>query len=405
LRCNDAIISDQLDYYFYTEGEEYLDLTIIRDNKELKFTIENPGFEELGIVPEPLKVKRCRNKCIFCFVDQQPPGMRKSLYIKDEDIRYSFLEGNYVTLSDLSAKDLQRIIEQRFSPLYVSVHSTDEQVRHSLLGRNNSKPIMPILEKLTSSGIRIHTQIVVVPGYNDGRILEKTVGELYELGENCQSCAIVPVGLTKYRQTLTYLENVSQKLAREIIDFSIEFRSRIDRPEFLQCADELFLLADYDIPDEGYYGDFPQLDNGVGMYRLFINDAIEYSRKPICERPNGSDWIKVGIVAGERASKLFRNYLPENLGLENVEREIIEVKNDFWGELVTSSNLLTGGDINKYISSKTLDMIFLPPRVVNKDERFLDNMSLEQLKSSTQSKIVIGPAYLSDIQEVISNYS
>ena len=409
LNAGDVIISaqggsirDALDVQFYIEQEASVSLQILRGDVELTVNLRNPRLLPTGIVVEELKVRRCGNNCVFCFIDQQPSGLRESLYVKDEDVRYSFIYGNYVTLSNTPEWEIERIIEQRMSPIYVSVHTTDETMRRKLLGNSNIKPIMPALRRLTSAGIVIHTQVVVVPGYNsDYMQIERTVEELYSLGENCYSCALVPVGLTRYREGLPRVEPVSPKLAEELIAQSERFRGSIDRPDFLQLADELFLLAGAPIPQNEYYGDYPQEENGVGMVRLFLDDAHEVLSK-------GNDFncpknIKIDIVTGVSAKKIFDKFLPKNLGIDGCEVRIIGVENEFWGHTVNVANLLTGKDIISAISSSDADLIFLPPNILNDNDLFLDSLKFSEFQQVVRGEVFTGISYLSEMQQVILN--
>ncbi|RKZ31421.1 DUF512 domain-containing protein [bacterium] len=394
------ILHDALDVQFYIEGVERVEIAYRRAGFEYKVILENRTLEPTGINPHPIGLRRCKNNCIFCFIDQQPKGLRKSLYIKDEDIRHSFLYGNYITLTDTPEWEFARIIEQRMGPLYVSVHATDDEIRQKLLGREKIPPIMARLKRLTEAGIGIHSQIVIVPGYNDGAVLERTVSEIYSLGENALSCAVVPVGLTRYREGLPHIDPVSPELARDILSFCDRLRKSFDRPEFLQAADELFLLAGREIPETDYYGDYPQLDNGVGLVRSTIDDAIGCAAFPESSNKNRTEFL-VDIVTGTRAAHVLEKYFPKNLGLPGVTRRIIALENLFWGSQVTAANLLTGKEITDAVYDSHADIIFLPPKVLNADNLFLDGISLDDLKEHVGGRLISGPAYLSEIQEVI----
>ncbi len=408
LRESDTIISadghilhDALDFMFYIEQKPRVEIVYLRGDTEFRTTLKNREFSYSGMEPETIGLRRCNNKCVFCFIDQQPMGMRKSLYVKDEDIRHSFLHGNYITATNTPEWEWERIIEQRMSPLYISVHATDEKIREKMLGNVNAPPIMPILERLASSNIGFHSQIVVVPDFNDGKILEKTVRDIYRLGGSALSCAIVPVGMTRYRKDLPKIEPVTPSLAARIIQISGKIRGEIDRPEFLQIADEMFLLAGEKIPEAEYYGDFPQLDNGVGIVRLTIDDAESYTREPICTSVENHKFF-VDIITGTRAADILQRHFPKNLGIKGVERRIIGIKNRFWGDDVTAANLLTGKDIKNAVIGSEADIIFLPPNVLNAENLFLDNMSIDEIREAAHGEVVVNSGYLSDIQEVIS---
>jgi len=404
LTADGHVLRDALDVQFYIDTADSVRVVYRRGSGENTVVLDNSSDEFSGIEPEPLVIRRCRNKCIFCFIDQQPKGLRDTLYVKDEDIRYSFLDGNYITATNIPDWEWNRIIEQRMSPLYFSVHATDETVRSKLLGVSDAPPIMPILEKLVARGIGVHSQIVLVPGYNDGPILERTLHDLYKLGANSLSCAVVPVGLTRFRDGLPLIEPVSNKLAINVIDIIGEMRSKSARPAFFQAADEMFLLSDRPIPPDDYYGDYPQLDNGVGMVRLFIDDAMECLSSPelILE---GKRKLKIDIITGARGSEILSGIMPENLGIQGVTSKVIGVPNRFWGESVTAANLLTGRDIYNAIKDSNADIVFIPPNVLNSNGLFLDDMDVIEMDREIHGEIACNVRYLSEMQELILSYS
>jgi putative radical SAM enzyme (TIGR03279 family) len=404
LLANGKELHDALDVEFYVEGNANVEVTYRRHDEMLHAIIENPRFDFSGIEAELLKLRRCRNRCIFCFIDQQPKGLRQTLYVKDEDIRYSFLYGNYITATNTPKWEWDRIIEQRMGPLYFSVHSTNEETRSGMLGVKDAPPIFPILSRLTKTGIQIHSQIVLVPGFNDGEVLKKTLRDLYSLGENSFSCAVVPVGLTKYRDGLPHISPVSESDACKAIEIIDEFRNKSDRPEFFQAADELFYLAGFPIPEGDYYGDFPQLDNGVGMMHLFIDDITSCNKQPKVKLEKNRK-LSVEIITGIRAANVFEDILPQDLGIEGVTAKITAVQNDFWGGMVSAANLLTGGDILRTLDKSTSDIVFVPPKVINDDGLFLDGLSIEEVDNAVRGEIAVGADYLSDMQELIIDYS
>lgn len=409
LRAKDNLISangknlrDALDVQFYIEGERRVEIEVERGDEIFRITLRNPRLVFSGIIPHPIGLKRCKNKCVFCFIDQQPKGLRKSLYVKDEDINYSFLYGNYITLTKYAEWEIARAIEQKMSPLYISVHSLDEKIRRALLGNEKIPPILPLLERLTQNRVMIHAQIVVVPGYNDSdEDLSNTIRGLYELGENSLSCAIVPVGLTKYRECLPKIEPVTYKNAKRILKLSERLRNSFDRPYFLQCADELFLLSGERIPETDYYGDFPQLDNGVGIVRLTIDDAKEYKENPRDLRISFKRKLKVDIVTGTRGGEILKKIFPKNLGIKGVEARIIPIENRFWGKSVSCANLLTAKDIYRATLSLKSDVIYLPPKVINSEGLFLDNVKISDFERKMKKKFIVGCSYLSELQDNI----
>ncbi len=403
LSANGRPIRDALDLLYYIENERRCELVISRFGVSVETVLQNPRLVGSGIEPEQLKIRRCGNKCVFCFIDQQPSGLRPSLYIKDEDVRFSFIHGNFVTLTNTPEWEFERIIEQKMSPLYISVHSTDETIRRKLLNNCKITPMLPTLRRLTSAGIEIHSQVVVVPGYNSSEAaLRKTILELYDLGKCSVSCALVPVGLTKYRDNLTTIEPVNQEITKQIIELTNSIRDSLDRPEFLQIADEFFVLGNEDFPMAAYYGDFPQLENGVGMMRLFIDDALNISSE--MNNINALKDIKIDIVTGVAAYPVFCNLIYKIFGLKENNVRIIKVNNRFWGEGVTVANLLTGNDIAESLKNSDADLIFIPPNVLNNNNLFLDDLSFDELQSQTVGKIYTNIAYLSEVYNVINDH-
>lgn len=272
LSINRHSIKDILDLMYYSD-ENVLKVTVLRENKKHTYIIEK-YYEPLGIEVEPFRIKRCRNKCLFCFVEQLPKGLRKSLYVKDEDYRASFLYGNYITLTNLKNEDYNRIKKLFLSPLYISVHATDTEVRNQLLGNYEAPPILIELKKLAKNKIRMHTQIVLCPGINDGDVLEKTILDLYKFYPYVSSIAVVPVGLTKYHKN--NLKPVTKSKAEEVINLVEAFQNRFKKKHgiaIVYLADEFYIKAQKNFPQSSIYDDFPQIENGVGMVPLFIKEA------------------------------------------------------------------------------------------------------------------------------------
>ncbi len=368
---NGEPIADALDWTFLTDGEETIEIEVLRGKRRISLTLEAKN-KCWGVELAELRVRRCRNRCIFCFVDQQPPGLRSSLYVKDEDYRFSFLYGSFVTLTDLSESDWERIGRFRLSPLYVSVHSTDETVRRRLLGRSDIPPILGVLERLARLGIDFHAQVVLVPGYND-KTLDRTTKDLLELVPHLLSLAVVPVGLTKYRRTLPKISPVSPELAQEVVRWHWEVRRGDPRARGrLQLADEFFILAQEPFPEAEYYAGYPQYENGVGMVRDFLDAARRWRKAEI----PSLDGRRIGVVTGKAFAPLFeRNAAGKLSELLETPVRTIAVENEFWGERITVANLLVGADIARACAkhASEVDMFFLPPRVVNADGITLDD--------------------------------
>ncbi|MEI6306610.1 MAG: DUF512 domain-containing protein, partial [Deltaproteobacteria bacterium] len=283
LSINGHPVRDLIDYSFHTSDARELRLSLAKANGDLReLTIDRKEGESLGINFVPPEPCRCRNNCVFCFVHQLPKGLRKPLYVKDEDYRLSFLNGNYVTLANLKPTELRRIIQQRLSPLYISVHSTNTALRGQLLGVHGIPPIIEQLRRLASARITMHTQVVLCPGLNDGAELEQTVADLAGLYPAVQSLAIVPVGLTSHRRGLPALTPVDAAYARKFIETwqprAMTLKKRLGEP-FLFLADEFFLKAGITFPPFRQYGDLPQIENGVGLVPLFLWEATQVLRR------------------------------------------------------------------------------------------------------------------------------
>ncbi len=389
---NGQPVLDVLDFQYRLTDEEVVLRFAGENGKEKEFRFDSVSVGELGLTFEEDKVRRCRCHCIFCFVHQQPKGMRRSLYIKDDDYRLSFTHGNFITLSNLTEEDTTRIIRQRLSPLYVSVHATDDALRRSMLGNEKLAPILPQLRRFAENGITLHTQVVLCPGVNDGKQLEKTIDDLSALSPAVETLAIVPVGLTKYRERLTALRTYTSEEAQAILSF-VEKRQR----EFLKkmgtrfvwAADEFYILAKREFPSRSSYEEMAQFENGVGMAREFItqfNRRRRALKKEMTRR-------KLLFITGYSAQPFWRRhilpYLKEKL---HMQISILPIRNEFWGESVTVSGLLTGKDILTQAAPKAseFDVVILPPNCLNTDKLFLDDMSLAHFEQSLGKRVVVG---------------
>lgn len=374
---NRQTIHDHIDFMFAMDDERAL-LTVHRGMNE--FTAVLDASEELGFEFEPMDILRCGNNCEFCFIDQNPPGMREQIYVKDEDYRLSFLHGAYITLADLTDDDLERIIAQRLSPLYISIHAADTNIRLKLLGRKKDDNLLKNMDILLDAGIVLHCQIVVCPGINDGDVLENTIWQLRRRYPGVASVAAVPVGLTRHRDALPFLQPVDAHNAVDVIRQVSQFQDkyRIETGSgFVYCADEWFIHAGIDIPPLEYYDNFPQIENGVGMVRDFLESVEKCD-----ERLSGSVMRKgrYVLVTG-RSMKPFIESFAECLAhYEDIDARVIAVDNDFYGHSVTVSGLLTGGDILKALDDLATDeTVVLPPNCLNSSGLFLDDLSLEEM--------------------------
>ncbi len=383
-------LRDIIDYSYYTASDDELLLEIEKPDGELwELELQREPGEPLGLSFSAPQPARCANNCVFCFVHQLPKGLRKPLYVKDEDYRLSFLNGNYVTLANLKPQALSRIIEQRLSPLYISVHAANPILREKLLGKAGLPPIMDQLQQLAAARIAMHTQIVLCPGLNDGLELERTVAELAGLYPSVQSLAIVPLGLTAHRQKLPQLTPVDAGYARQFISAwepqAKKLRKKLGEP-FLFLADEFYLKAGLPFPPIREYGDFPQIENGVGMVPLFNREAGQTLRRA---RPVGS--FRATVVTGVSTAVFvggFLGTLGEKTGLELVP---LAVENRLFGASVTVTGLVAGKDIVSALEGHQIGEALLVPDVMLKEGEgvFLDDLSLEELQRRTGCPVLL----------------
>ena len=380
-------VVDILDYVYYDSQTDFT-LTVKSNNEVIDYDIEKDEFESLGLefVSDNLEIKNCYNNCVFCFVDQMPPNMRETLYVKDDDYRQSFLIGNFVTLTNVKDSDIDRIIRLNLSPLYVSVQATDSEVRKKLLNNRFAGDIMAKLKKLTQGGIKVHTQVVLVPGLNDGAVLDNTCNDLYGLGENVLSIAVVPCGITKYREGLYPIKDIDKGYATCVINqikwLNIKFNKNL-----VVAGDEFYFRSGQKVESEEYYGDFAQIENGVGLTTKFELELNESLKK---KTHNGSYLI----ISGTSAS----DYVKERANLvsgfvKGGRYEVLAVENDFFGKTVNCTGLLVGKDILSAIKNKNLagvDGIVIPAVCLKRDEDvFLDGLTVEELSSQISKKIII----------------
>ncbi|RKX21328.1 MAG: hypothetical protein DRP45_12450 [Candidatus Zixiibacteriota bacterium] len=405
ISINGEKVRDAIDFQFKLAEDHVNILFADPQGNEVVFQFEDISTAELGLTLEDHKVIQCNNDCIFCFVDQQPKGMRPALYVRDEDFRLSFTHGNYITLSNLSDKHFERIVQQRLSPLYVSVHTTDDKLRRRMFRNEKLPPILPRLKYLTDNGIAVHAQVVLCPDINDGKAFEQTVSDLSSLYPGVRTLAVVPVGLTKYRTGLTKLRGYTPDEAEELID-RVESRQiaffKALGSRFVWPADEFYVLAGGEFPRHHTYEEMSQFENGVGMVSEFVTS---FNRRR--SRLRGLNKRKrVQFLTGSSAhtflSDLVMPYLRERLGLK---ASLHQVSNRFWGETVTVTGLLTGQDLlaRAQAEKSKFDTVVLPPNCLNKDGLFLDDMSLEQFRSALGNEVVVSSYNLAaTIREVYS---
>lgn len=387
ISINDNAISDPIDYRFY-EAEEFLKVEIICDGALKEVVIEKEEDEDIGLEFDSMRIKRCPNKCVFCFVDQMPEGCRESLYIKDEDYRFSFLYGSYITLTNITKKDKERIFSQRLSPLYISVHATDNELRRKMLGNKKASDILKEIEELAQHRIFLHTQIVLCPGINDGEYLKKSINDLKGFYPYVSSIAVVPVGQTRHR--VNKLTPVDKDYAKKTIMLLTKIKADIKKEigdDILFIADEFYIKAGMEFPDISGYADFPQIENGVGLVPLFFSDFEEALTK-IKKKPDASR--KFIAITGESFAPYLKGCV-DRLKDYGLDIDVVSVKNNFLGDSVTVAGLLTGQDILRALENIDNKRTVLIPSVSLREatDRFLDDMTVEELRNGSGMEVEV----------------
>jgi putative radical SAM enzyme (TIGR03279 family) len=389
ISVNGRKLEDFLDWEFLTADDEFL-LHIRQPNgEEIEFDIERPEDLPMGVEVEPPRVRRCANRCDFCFVDGLPEGLRETLYIRDDDYRLSFKYGNFATLTNLKPWDVARIIEYRLSPLYVSVHATDLVARRYLLRNPLAPDILEQLRLFASHGIQFHTQIVMSPGVNDGAILEKTLDDLYRFGPSVLNVSVVPVGLTEFSKHHLVREPTAEECAGAIrlLEASAR-RARTERGiTWAFGADELYLRAGLELPPDEAYDDFQQVENGVG--------SVRFLQKRIAENPEGLDaWggRRIGVLTGSSMAPLLPQVLGPLSDATGAHFELIPLVNTLFGSTVTCAGLLPGAAFRAALKDRTdLDLALIPAEAINDTGLFMDDLTLEHLIA--ESPVEIRPSY------------
>ena len=394
LLVNGQPVKDVFDYRYLT-NEEYLTVLIRKENgEEWELEIEKEYEEDLGLVFESGlmdEYRSCRNKCIFCFIDQMPPGMRETLYFKDDDSRLSFLQGNYVTLTNMSQEDLERVIRYRLEPINISFHTTNPELRCWMLKNRFAGDVCQKAKLLWDAGIEMNGQIVLCRGINDGEELERSIRELSGFLPFLKSVSIVPVGLTRYRQDLYPLEPFSREDAKAVIDCIERWQRRIFQEHgthFIHASDEWYLLAERELPEAERYDGYPQLENGVGMLRLLREETQEALRNLKDDGAQEELSIATGLLAGPCIEELCRKIQKKFPGRKI---HVFQVKNHFFGERITVSGLITGQDLKEQLKGKELgSRLLLPCNMLREGENvFLDDVSVGELEKALQTKIHI----------------
>ena len=399
LKVNGTAISDVLDYKYLT-SDEYVTLEIEKKNGEIwSLEIEKDFDENIGVEFENSLMdnpKRCCNKCVFCFIDQLPKGMRKTLYFKDDDFRLSFLQGNFVTLTNLSDEDLDRIIRYRISPMNISVHTTNPELRIKMLNNKNAGNICEKIKKLCDAGIFINCQIVLCRNLNDGNELKKTLDDLFEFYPNIQNVAVVPVGVTKFRQNLFPVETFDKKSASQLINvvngYISYYKKRAGIP-FVRLSDEFYVISGTKIPDASFYGDFSQIEDGVGIVRSF-RDAVNKNINNLNMKGSGEFIFATGVGAYKELLSTAQNIMHNN---PKIKINVIKIVNNYFGKDITVAGLITASDIYENVKDVKGDKVFIPDVMLRKgyescsDESnvFLDNYSINDLENMLHKKIVV----------------
>jgi putative radical SAM enzyme (TIGR03279 family) len=386
---NGRKLADFLDWEFLTAEDELLIEAALPGGEELVLEIERPDAESLGVVLEPPNIRRCANRCEFCFIEGLPTGLRRSLYVRDDDYRLSFAYGNFATLSNLKQRDIDRILEYRLSPLYVSVHATNWEARKVLLNNPRVPNVVEQLTAFAAGGIRFHCQMVIVPGLNDGAVLEESISDLWNLGNAVLSCAVVPVGLTQFSHLYTG-ETMDVRHATRILEQVEAWGERAQRERgetWIAGSDELYLLAGRELPGEEYYGEFAQIENGVG--------AVTSLRKQVREglgRLDRLDGMRIGVVTGKSMEPLMPGLLDELRRVTGAAFELIPVVNTLFGPAIGTAGLLVGADLRAALALRAdLDLALIPAETINDDGLFLDDDSLEALRAAMPMPVL--PSY------------
>jgi putative radical SAM enzyme (TIGR03279 family) len=389
---NNCVVKDYIDYKYQISDELVLFEVKKKDGEIWELEIEKEYDEDIGIVFEnPLmdNIKVCSNNCIFCFIDQMPKGMRKTLYVKDDDTRLSFLYGNFITLTNLKEDEIERIIKYKISPIKVSVHTTDSELRKYMMGNQKDLDILEYLQKLIDAGITVDCQIVLVRDVNDGKQLEKTIKDLSSLHPGLRSVAVVPVGLTKFRDRLVELRPFDKESATEIVNQVTLIQKELNDKlgtRFIFIADEFYITSEVDFPSYVDYEDFDQLENGIGMCRLFkqqIEDLLDKykGKEPIAD--------ELTFVTGKAAYELMVELSQKIMEKIAVKINVIKINNDFFGERITISGLITGKDIIQQLKGKGYKNIILPRNIINDNNVMLDDLTIEDLEKELKTEVAV----------------
>ncbi len=406
LQINKHIIEDVFDYHYYVNDEELLVLIRKPNGEEWELEIEKEYEDDLGITFESGlmdEYRSCRNKCMFCFIDQMPPGMRETLYFKDDDSRLSFLQGNYITLTNMSDHDVERIVQYHLEPINVSIHTTNPELRCKMLHNRFAGDALKKIQTLYEGGITMNGQIVLCKGINDGEELERSIRDMVKWMPNLQSVSVVPVGMTKYREGLYPLEPFQKEDAREVLGIIHKWQDKIYQEcgtHFIHAGDEWYLLADMEVPEEERYDGYLQLENGVGMMRLLLNEFEEGF-----QMLTGDDRERHASLATGKLAYPFIKRMAERLTEKypNLDMHVYCIRNDFFGETITVAGLITGQDLKAQLTGQQLgDRLLLPVSMFrNEEDVFLDDMTISQLEEALQVRIDVVKSSGQDLIDAI----
>ncbi|WBW99636.1 DUF512 domain-containing protein [Oceanirhabdus sp. W0125-5] len=407
IECGDKLLSingneikDIIDYRFLI-ADDYLEIEVEKENGEIwEIDIEKDYEEKLGLEFEEgiLDIARsCKNKCLFCFIDQLPKGMRETLYFKDDDSRLSFLQGNFITLTNMNDEEIDRIIKYKISPINISVHTTNPELRVKMLNNKNAGKLYERMERMAEAGIIMGCQIVLCPGINDGKELERTVNDLYKLYPMVQDVAVVPIGITKHRENLPDIEIYNKETAlkqiKDLNKLQDKFYKEVGSP-FVRLADEFYVMANEEIPESEFYTEFAQLEDGIGMLRMFRNN-IENNLKELSKEKRGVFTFVTGASAYKEIKRASELMMSKNRALD-IRVEMIT--NEFFGETITVTGLLTGQDIVRQLKEKELgEFIILPDNVIKRgyelgegvDKLLLDDYTVERIEEELGRKVLV----------------
>jgi len=393
-------LEDFLDWEFLTAEEEFLLHVRQPDGTEVEFDIERPLEEGMGLSLEPVRIRRCANRCDFCFVDGLPEGLREVLYIRDDDYRLSFRYGNFATLTNLKPRDVERIVEYRLSPLYVSVHATDPVMRRYLLRNPAAPEIIPQLRFFADHGIVFHTQIVMSPGVNDGPVLEQTLRDLYEFGDAVMGCSVVPVGLTEFSKHHLVREPTAAE-CQAAIGLIDQWADRARRERGIHWAfgaDELYMRAGVELPPAEIYDGFDQVENGVG--------AVRWLQQRIAEgAPDLSGWSgrRIGVATGTAMGRLMPQVLAPLAQATGAHFELIAIENSLFGTSVTTAGLIPGAAFQRALKGRSdLDLILLPAESINDDGLFMDSMTAEALEANVPVELRFSRDFADALREPVA---